>query len=295
MENFETTIGQLNTMSVIPQSMEFNVSEDFVNNLPTIISNVKQLGAWAKAQTEADKNLILSTDEDFDSAKKRCADIKKVIKSIEDKRISVKKAYNQPYEVFEKELKQVVGILNEARDNLWGQITKQEQDKKAELEKAYFEYYLKTAQENGVSQYRSWGQVFNEKWLNKSVKANTVIEEINQKIESIKNELTAIKALNSEFELVLLQRYADGYDMVDVINYDCRLRTQKQAVESQKQETKANTQPQPIKKEETLKEETKTEDEEVFATDFRVWTTKSQLQALGLWLRDNGIKYGKIN
>ncbi|MBR2870700.1 MAG: DUF1351 domain-containing protein, partial [Clostridia bacterium] len=99
MENFEQAIEQLNSVAVVPSSIEFTVQEDFINNLPQIISNVEQLAVWAKAQTEADKNLILTSDDDFDKAKKRCADIKKVVKSINDKRISVKKAYSQPIDI----------------------------------------------------------------------------------------------------------------------------------------------------------------------------------------------------
>ncbi len=295
MQNFEQAIEQLNSVAIVPSSMEFTVQEDFINNLPQIISNVEQLAVWAKAQTEADKNLILTSDKDFDKAKKRCADIKKVVKSIDDKRISVKKAYSQPIEIFEKKLKEVTGILNTARDNLWSQITKQEQEKKDKLETQYQNYFKSKVEELNISQYRSWKQIFNEKWLNKSVKADTVLSEIDNICVTIKNELTAIKALSSEFELVLLERYAEGYSMTDIINYDCKLKSQKQAVETQKQEVKGNTQPQPIKTEETPKEQVKTESEEVFETVFKVWTTKEQLVALGAYLRENGIKYGKAD
>ena len=295
MENFEQAIEQLNSVSVVPQSIEFTVQEDFINNLPQIISNVEQLAVWAKAQTESDKNLILTSDDDFDKAKRRCADIKKVVKSINDKRISVKKTYSQPIDIFEKKLKEVTAILENAHANLWGQVTKQEQEKKDKLETQYRNYYYTKANELGVEKYRGWGQIFNEKWLNKSVKADTVLSEIDNICTSIKNELTAIKALSSEFELVLLERYAEGYSMTDIINYDCKLKSQKQAVEAQKQEVKGNTQLQPTKMEETLKEQVKTENEEVFETVFKVWTTKDQLLALGCWLRENGIKYGKAD
>lgn len=295
MENFEQAIEQLNSVAVVPSSIEFTVQEDFINNLPQIISNVEQLAVWAKAQTESDKNLILTSDDDFDKAKKRCADIKKVVKSINDKRISVKKAYSQPIEIFEKKLKEVTAILENAHANLWGQVTKQEQEKKDKLETQYRNYFESKAEELGVSQYRSWKQIFNEKWLNKSVKANTVIEEIDKICETIKNELTAIKALGSEFELVLRERYAEGHSMTDIINYDCKLKSQKQAVETQRQEVKGNTQPQPIKMEENPKEQAKTENEEVFETVFKVWTTKEQLKALGAYLQENGIKYGKAD
>ena len=66
----EKAIEQLNTMQQVPQSMDFVVKDDFVKNLPQILSNVKELGEWAKRQTESDRNLILTTHDDFENAKK---------------------------------------------------------------------------------------------------------------------------------------------------------------------------------------------------------------------------------
>lgn len=291
----EKAIEQLNTMQQVPQSMDFVVKDDFVKNLPQILSNVKELGEWAKRQTEADRNLILTTDDDFENAKKRCANINKVVKNIEDKRKQVKKEYNAPYEMFEKELKEVTAVLNTARDNLWGQITKAEQEIKDKLENHYRNYFETKAEESGITAYKTWEQIFDPKWLNKGKKANTVLEEIDDKIATVKNELTAIKALQSEFESVLLVRYVEGHTMTGIITYDSRLKAEKQAVETRKQEVKENTQPIPEKPIVPPKETVVDETEEVFATDFRVWTTKQQLADLGRYLRENGIKYGKAD
>ena len=73
----EKAIEQLNTMQQVPQSMDFVVKDDFVKNLPQILSNVKELGEWAKRQTESDRNLILTTDDDFENAKKRTIEFEK--------------------------------------------------------------------------------------------------------------------------------------------------------------------------------------------------------------------------
>lgn len=294
MENIGNAIEQLNKEQYIPRSIEFTVQEDFVKNLPDIVSNLAEVKKWAEEQTKYDREMVLITDDDFENAKARSTDLNKKITQIENKRKEIKREYNRPYEIFDKAAKDVVMVLSAARENLWGQIQKQEAEKKLKLESEYRRYYETTAEEKGVLKYRSWKQIFNEKWLNKTTKADKVIEEINGIIETTKNELTAIKALNSEFELVLLQRYAEGHTMADIITYDSRLKAEKQAEETQKQVVKENTQPHTEKAENTSKDEPTSEIEEVFATDFRVWTTKGQLMALGKWLRENGIKYGKV-
>ena len=43
-----------------PTPIDFVVLEDFRNNLPEIISNVKDLKAWAEEQTKLDRTLVLS-------------------------------------------------------------------------------------------------------------------------------------------------------------------------------------------------------------------------------------------
>lgn len=301
MESIENAIEQLNKEQYIPRSVEFTVQEDFMKNLPDIVSNLAEVKKWAEEQTKYDREMVLVSDADFENAKARSTDLNKKITQIENKRKEIKREYNRPYEIFDKAAKDVVMVLSAARENLWGQIQKQESEKKLKLENEYRHYYETTAEEKGVLKYRSWKQIFNEKWLNKTTKADTVLEAINGIIETTKNELTAIKALNSEFELALLQRYTEGHTMTDIITYDSRLKaekqaveTQKQVVETQKQVVKENTQPHTEKAEITPKDEPTSEIEEVFATDFRVWTTKDQLMALGKWLRENGIKYGKV-
>ena len=92
----------------IPQSVEFSVSTDFISNLPQILSNIEEVRQWAVSQTETDRSLKLVSDEDFDTAKKRCAEINKVVQRIDDKRKEVKKAYTEPYDIFEKKLKEVL-------------------------------------------------------------------------------------------------------------------------------------------------------------------------------------------
>lgn len=293
----EKTLEKLNTMANEPQTIDFVVKDDFVKNLPQILSNVKELCSWARQQTEADRNLILATDEDFESAKKRCADINKVIRNIEDKRKQVKKEYVKPYEIFEKELKEATTILTTAKDNLWSQVLKAEQEIKDETGKKLKNYYETKASENGILQYREWEQIFDSRWLNKGKKINTACEEIDGIIKQVKNEVLAIRSLKSEFESVLLVRYADGYSMANIITYESRLKAEKQAVEQRKQESQESVQPTTettiVEPKEAVKNEID-ETDEIFTTDFRVWTTKQQLIDLGKYLRENGIKYGKV-
>lgn len=271
------------------RTVEFMVQGDFVKNLPQILSNVQEIKVWAEEQTRLDRSLILQTDEDFDNGRKRCATINKVIQSIEAKRKDVKKAYNEPYEIFEKSLKEVTAVLTEAKDNLWGQITQAENEAKARKEAEYRTYF-----ERAGLKFRTWAQIFDKKWLNKGKDDKTVYAEIDEIVRKCNEEVSAIQSLNSEFITALLQYYADGHSLGDTITYNTRLGEQKRLIEQRKAQEQVNTPPAP----ETAKNDNYARvepiEEEIVTIDFRVQCTSTQLQTLGQFMRQHGIKYGKV-
>lgn len=280
----------MNEMEIkTPKTVEFTVQGDFVDNLPQILSNVKEIKKWAEEQTALDRSLILQSDEDFENGKRRCATINKVIQSIEAKRKDVKKAYNEPYDIFEKSLKEVTAVLTSAKDNLWGQITQAENEAKTRKEAEYRAYF-----ESKGFKFRAWAQIFDKKWLNKGKDDKTVKAEIDEIVKHGAEEVAALQSLNSEFITALLQYYADGHSLGDTITYNTRLGEQKRAQEERKAQEQANTR-QP---EETPKtpqfERVEPIAEEIITIDFRVQCTATQLQTLGQFMKQHGIKYGKV-
>lgn len=290
MDKIETAIAELNQQQYIPQSIEFTVQEDFINNLPQIVSNLEQVEAWAIAQTEMDRKLVLLTEEDFENAKERSAQLNKQIKLIEDKRKEIKKAYNKPYEIFEKASKRVTAVLSEARENLWSQVTKaedeQKQQKKERL-KAYWE--LKTGNQN-----RTFEQIFDSKWLNKSTKFETACAEIDKIFENERQDILAILSLNSEFQVSLIEYYKDGHGVGEVIAYNNRLNAQKQAQIEKESQIQTNTQIENGKPNFAENNGKEREKEAVLRIEFWVEGTQEEIKQLGQYIREHGLKYGKI-
>lgn len=261
-----------------PTTIEFVVKRDFEKNLPQILSNIAEVKEWAAEQTKVDRALILQSDEDFDEARKRCAAINKIIQGIDGNRKDIKKAYNAPYEIFEKSLKEVTAILTEARENLWGQITAAENEQKAKKEAEYFAYYNSLT---GAQQWRSWAQIFDKTWLNKGKSDEVIKAEINKIVELQNTDIAAIKSLQSEFTVGLIQYYKDGHSLSETIAYNTRLCAEKQALKEE----------MPVApKIEPHQEETS----EIITVDFRVQCTSEKLKALGEYMKRNNIRYGKI-
>ena len=294
MENIETAIAELNKEQHAPQSIEFTVQEDFINNLPKIVSNLEQVEAWAIAQTEQDRNLVLLTEEDFETAKERSAQLNKQIKLIEDKRKEIKKAYTQPYEVFEKASKRVTAVLTEARENLWSQVTKAEEEKKL-VKQSKLRALWDSLNKEAIGGYRTFEQIFNPKWLNKTVSVESAFEEMQELFKNQCSDITAIRSMKSEFEVSLIEHYKSGHSISEVISYNNRLQEAQKQAEIQKSWTsKGNTQP----KEETAnlpqKNSSNNENEEVLYIEFWVEGTTEQISELGRYIREHGLRYGRV-
>lgn len=288
--NIDTAIAALNRQEQLPQSIDVIVREDFVEKLPQILSNLESVKAWAIACTEQDRSLMLVSDEDFEQAKKRCATINNVIKTINGKKIDVKKAYIKPYELFEQKAKEVIEILSTAKDHLWLQVCDaEEKAKNAKLEelRAHWESLGEKCE------YRSFGQIFDKKWLNKGCKVETAFAEMDKIYQSIETDIGAIKGLNSEFTVSLYEYYKDGHSVSEVIAYNNRLAAQKQAVEQQKQANKGIPQTKEEKAKIAKESADKDETEEVQEITFKVWGTSEQFAKLKKFLNENGMRYGK--
>lgn len=291
MDSFETALAEFNQEQHVTRSIEFTVQEDFMRNLPAIVSNLAEVKIWAEEQTKADRNLVLLSEADFEKAKERSAALNKQIKLIEDKRKEVKKEYNRPYEIFEKAAKDVVSVLTTARENLWGQVKKAEEEQQEQKKKLLRAHWDKLNSET-IGGYRTFEQVFNLKWVNKSSKLENVLEEMKSLFEASVSDVMAIRSLNSEFEVSLLEYYKDGHNVSEVVTYNNRLNEQKR-LKLQREERSRNTQPKEEKVNLTAKNECSDEIEEKIRIEFYVECTNEQLSALGRYMRENGIKYGR--
>lgn len=300
-ESISSAIAELEK-PIAPTTIEFKVNGDFVEKLPQILSNISEIRKWAVNATETDRSLVLQTDEDFDKARTRCADIMKIVDSIETGRKSVKKDYIAPYEQFESAVKDVTAVLKSARENLWGQIQTAEEEKKREKDLLLKAYYEDKAQEAGTLGFRTYEQICRTKWLNRTTRFVAAQAEIDDIVNTVAKEIETIKALKSDFEQMLLDEYKKGASVLNVISYDARLKQSYAEAQNRKAQAEkaaaevqsAPTAPQQNAAQEETAETDAGEAMAIVVVDFRVSCTPEQLKGLSAYMRQNGIKYGKV-
>ena len=139
--------------------------------------------------TEQYKGLAY-TEEQLQEAKKDRAMLNAMKKDISDRRIQVKKALLEPYDVFESEVKEVVALIDEPIEMIGKQIEAYEDKVRDEKNTALAQFFSENIGE--LSEVVSYERIFNPKWLNKTASLSSCKAEIQKIIDDINTDLAAI-------------------------------------------------------------------------------------------------------
>ena len=185
--------------------MELKVKElDF----PKLIEfNFEELKAEISSKAALYKNMVY-TDDSIKQAKADKAALNKFITALEDKRKEVKKQCLQPYEAFEKQMKELVAIVNEPVQLIDEQVKAYEDKQKAEKLEQIKEYWESTEH----PEWLQCKQIFDQRWLNTTFSLKKVQEAIDERLAQIAADLKTLEAL-PEFSFEATECYADTLDI----------------------------------------------------------------------------------
>lgn len=197
--------------------MEFEVKTNLALMQPQKIeSNVAEVKSWLQNALEPYKNMVVSEDA-IKSAKEDRAKINKLKSAIDDKRKSTKKMWVSPYVQWESEVNELLALCDEASKNIDEQVKQFEnavkQQKRDELES----FFNEQASAADVDFYITFEQIFNQKWLNNTVKIETAKEEIEKAVEDTVDDLKMIADLESDYSEELFLIYKETHDIKSVI------------------------------------------------------------------------------
>ena len=245
---------------------------------------------------------------DADAAKKDRATLNKSKKTLAQERIKVIKELMKPFEDFETRCKALEKNIDAAAVAL-DEIVKAKEAAEKEVKRAGIVEFFNTRQFSLVPLEK----IFDDKWLNKTVKMKDIQEEIDAKIKKIYADIKTIEAFGVDVE-TLKPLYLETLDIGATIERgrtikENRERLEKESAERADRELKAKMQEQQV---ELAKEEVKAqeqapvvslaqqaagvpidEDPEMTYT-LRFKAKKSVLFALRQYMIDNKIEYEKL-
>lgn len=271
--------------------------------------NNEELKTSIAKKMEDYKGLVF-TEETIADGKKDRADLNKLRGAIDNERKRIKKMCMEPYDKFEKEVKEVLGLVDEQINAIDVQIKEVEQIKREEKRKAVQELF----ESIGFQKFVTLEMIWDEKWLNASVTLSKVENQMKETMYRIGEEVGTISRL-PEFNFEAMEVYKKTLDLTQAIKKGQELadiqkrkeealarqkaeeerRKAEEAAtgkESENPEEAADTHDAPKKAEEN--DYTRVVSEPVMRIDFRVWGTKEQILALRDYMKQNNLKFGKV-
>lgn len=279
---------------------EIKMITDVAKIAPTELAfNYDELKAYLATELEQYRTMVV-TEEAMTEAKESRAKLNKLAKHLDDYRLGVKKLLMAQYEEdFAPKMNELKGMAVEASACIDEQIKAfEERDKKQKIEALHAQY--EDLADAELTLYCPWEYIYNPKWENKTYKADDAISEIKMAFETTKRAIKTIREMGGNDAAYLLNFYKETHDLASCMQKMNDLKTTRER-EAQRQQEEAAQIPQTAETSKKQSEdapnnipESVTEPLPIRTVDFRVWANDAQLASLAVFMRGNGIKYGRV-
>lgn len=253
---------------------------------------------------------LVFTEDTIKDAKSDRAKLNKLKAAFDDERKRIKKLCMDPYDKFERQVNELISLIEEPIRLIDSQIKEVEEQKRIQKRRDIEELF-KTI---GFQKFVTLDKIFDDKWLNASVSISKIEESMKSTMYRVGNEIATINNL-PEFSFEAREVYVKTLDIAQAIKEGQRLaeiQKRKNAYEEEQQQKKVaeeattaeenknaevqslQTVQSPVQEEAKIQPEPTEQREPLVQMDFRVWCTKEQLMSLRQYLVNNQIKYGKV-
>lgn len=154
-------------------------------------------------------NLVYSDDQ-MKEAKKDRADLNKFKKALNNKKIEIKDQVMEPYKDFEEKIKELMGIVDQAVQNVDDQIKGYEEGLRQEKDKKCEELWLEIV--GDLDRTVPYEKIRKEEWLKRSVSMKAIREDMVETIARIDKELKLIGADFSKYIFEMKEEYLKAFD-----------------------------------------------------------------------------------
>lgn len=213
--------------------MELKVQEP---KLPEhILFNYEELKTELTEKVEKYKTMVYTEDQ-IKEAKADKASLNKLKKALNDERIRREKEYMAPFNVFKKQINEIIAIIDEPVGIIDQQVKEFEEKRKRDKSIQIGSIWM--SKENCPS-WLKLHEISDDRWLNVSVSLKSIEEEIDEKLEKINNDLAIIQEL-PEFSFEAVDEYKRTRDLNKAISEGKRLaELQKRKQEAEEAKAKA--------------------------------------------------------
>lgn len=294
--------------------MELNVTTDLTVIPHSIEWNYEELKAQLAPKLDYYNNLVV-TEDGIKAAKADKANLNLLKGAIEDKRKEVKRTCLAPYDVFEQQCKELVGMIQSPISAIDAQIknfdNQRKQEKYAEL-RAYFDSVI-----GDLAEIVKFDNVLNPKWGNVTAKVSTLKQELTDKVQQCRTDMETLQKQfgDKPYLSAIIAKYSESCSLSATLVYAAYL--QEEDEKQKRIQTEREARAQQVEKTyqpEAAVRKTCTQDEDaqpdfmqqirddlaavqpdpVGSVRFCVTCTRSKIIALRDFMKKAGIQYRVI-
>lgn len=191
--------------------------------LPIKIDNKQGLITWNFEAVKADLETqlkkyddVVIDFEDITEYTNTRANLNKVSKVIDDERKRIKKEYSLPLVAFEKEIKELVSMVDVVSKKIDKQLKEYEEERKEEKRAVILEFIENLDSKHDITPY------FDERWLNKTYTREAWeadIQAILYRLDNRKFFIVATQVLVSEEQQELLSKHLEN-ETISIYEYE---------------------------------------------------------------------------
>lgn len=289
--------------------MELVMKKDLEAQIPQELAfNYEELKAELQERLEYYNNLVV-TEDTIKQGKEERAALNKFKGAIDTYRKDVKKRYLAPYNAFEKQVKDLTGLIDEPIKAIDNQLQVFEEQRKAEKAVQISEAYGRIVPED-LQQIIPIGRIQDKKWLNATTSMKKVEEDLEAIVKRTNADLLALDTVPDEYKAGVHAKYIDTLDIELAMNHMHAQQKAEEAFKARQEEEKRRKEEQEaaskrleeIAQQEAAKRAAAQEEkmEEIEFPDpkyllrLEFHLTKQQAIDLKAYLDQAGIEYNKI-
>lgn len=203
------------------QNLELSVTQQ----MGVITGNFDAIKAQLESEMAEYKGKTF-TEETKKKAKEDLADLRKLKKNVNTRKLEVKKAYMKPYDDFEEKVKELICVIDEPIGLIDGQV-KEFEEKRINERKAAIEELYDGIVEEELRDYIPLERIYGDKWTNATTTMKSIREDISAVVMKTQQDIMTIKAMKSEKEEEALHLYMNNNNLAVSIQFLTRYEQEK--------------------------------------------------------------------
>ena len=177
------------------------------------------------------------TEESKKEAKATVASLRKLKKSVNEKRLEVKNSFMVPYNNFEAQVKELDALIDEPINLINNQIEEFERKRIAEKKAMINEVYASIMEEHpDISELLPIARIYDSRWENATTTKKSIADAITQHVERVEKDLATIRSMQSEFEDKGIEKYRTTLELSDAIATMNQYQRQKEEIIAREKE-----------------------------------------------------------